>query len=425
MRKNKDRNKIQLIKHTPQSHSLNIVSSTIINKSNNNTIEEEYIKRNKARSVSKNLLLLSIKIIFVIFFSSVVSLINSLDTTRKDSEINSNINTNRNRLDNYYDEADISLFEEQFMSKLVVNNITYIDFLILNKYVHWANNTNNNTEANNIDNYSFSLFKGINKETVQYISYILDFYNDTNFTDEEETAITNTLCNLIYINATPCSSTCNSERSICLYNNIYYTEKDREILSNSYNIKSQIMKGRFELDEHQYLFNDDSNNKDEEGNSNINRDVNKLPTITDYPIFKDFLYTTHIKCICSYGYSTFITSSEFSLSNNYKYCNYSKKSGFLAGILEIAYGFGIGHLYTKRYIEGIIKLIVYTILWYGVYIIYTLQKKIEFNQNSLINAILEVINSNIIMIIRLWQIFDGLFFVFLIYKDGNGMDLVF
>ena len=127
---------------------------------------------------------------------------------------------------------------------------------------------------------------------------------------------------------------------------------------------------------------------------------------------------TDIHCICNKGYS--------SLSGETIKCCYSKKSQFIAFLLETLVGFGAGHFYIGNNSVAIIKLISITSLVCSCCIIsiclcYKTEKVIETPQ--LKYKILNFIYISSILLWLGWQLFDMILFGLNVYTDGNQQEL--
>ena len=130
--------------------------------------------------------------------------------------------------------------------------------------------------------------------------------------------------------------------------------------------------------------------------------------------------SNNLKCKCKEGYTTLFNEE------NFLFCNYKRSYKIVAGLIEFFFGFGFGHFYTKRYLNGFIQLflefIMYCLMaWLFVgLIIYDRRFNIFFDK---IYLFLKLCCPLIIMAIFFWQIIDAILFFRGIYQDGNGIDL--
>ena len=125
-------------------------------------------------------------------------------------------------------------------------------------------------------------------------------------------------------------------------------------------------------------------------------------------------------CKCNNG---FITPEEDDFYN----CCYQQKSALLAFILEALLIFGIGHFYVGNNKLGIIKAIVYTILFISSLIICLkrIYNKKRFIFNS--NIVSKIFKTLCILVCGctfiIWQITDSVLFCLGIYTDNKGIKL--
>jgi hypothetical protein len=125
-------------------------------------------------------------------------------------------------------------------------------------------------------------------------------------------------------------------------------------------------------------------------------------------------------CECNENYTTLSTIK------NYKFCNYERKRKLGIAFLELLVGFGMGHFYCGRKINGSIKLIAFTLLCCFCFCLVAFIAKIsEDRQSSYNEVIFTLLNfyGLITNIIIFWQIYDFLMFIIGVYRDGNNIAL--
>lgn len=132
--------------------------------------------------------------------------------------------------------------------------------------------------------------------------------------------------------------------------------------------------------------------------------------------------TEDLKCKCKKGYST-----DFS-DENFYFCNYKQFNKIIAGSLELIFGFGFGHFYCHRYLNGSIQLIVEFILCCIMACITCILIKIDMiAYNGYLSestyTIICIYFPPIVLALVLWQIADSIYFFSCYYKDGNGISL--
>ena len=156
--------------------------------------------------------------------------------------------------------------------------------------------------------------------------------------------------------------------------------------------------------------------------NNINN-INNIPEkCLELCSQKGGICTEDLKCICIKGYST-----DFS-DENFYFCNYKQYNKIIAGLIELIFGFGFGHFYCQRYINGYfqltIELLSCCLLACLTGILYKLDiiinnGAISYNTYLITNLYFPLI----IFVLALWQIIDSILFLSCYYKDGNGISL--
>ena len=128
-----------------------------------------------------------------------------------------------------------------------------------------------------------------------------------------------------------------------------------------------------------------------------------------------------LKCICQKGYST-----DFS-EENFQFCNYKQYNKVITGFIELFFGFGSGHFYCKRYLNGYIQLSIEFIFCCMmaclISIYYGFDNLINNGYPYYTNIISYYYLPILIFIFALWQIVDSILFFCSYFKDGNGINL--
>lgn len=134
------------------------------------------------------------------------------------------------------------------------------------------------------------------------------------------------------------------------------------------------------------------------------------------------------KCTCQSEYS--------SLTSNSSACNYKKKSQKTAFLLELFVGFGGGHVYSERFVNGFCKIVILPvilliILLYNyllkndIMLLSQVDKNKEENGKSLIKRLVFVLFLTCVCSgIAFWIIYDVIHFGLNKYLDGNGVELI-
>ena len=132
--------------------------------------------------------------------------------------------------------------------------------------------------------------------------------------------------------------------------------------------------------------------------------------------------TTNYKCKCKEGFTTLF------IEENIELCNYKRYNKLAAGIIELFFGFGFGHFYCKRYLNGFIQLFFEFVSYclmsclYVYFLIYDNRFNLFFF--PLTHRFLKLYCPLWIIIIFSWQIIDSLLFFGGFYPDGNDVDLL-
>lgn len=125
-------------------------------------------------------------------------------------------------------------------------------------------------------------------------------------------------------------------------------------------------------------------------------------------------------CECKDDYTTFMSQG------NFKFCNYQKKSKAYTAIFELFFGFGVGHFYAERKLNGYFKMTSFFFLCYFSCCAIAIGAKIQGenlddNRNSIKFFFGLYVCFMLIMLV--WQIIDFLMIILGIYKDGNDIPL--
>ena len=109
------------------------------------------------------------------------------------------------------------------------------------------------------------------------------------------------------------------------------------------------------------------------------------------------------------------------MAKNYKLCNYQKKNRISTAFIELFMGFGVGHFYSERKINGFLKMLFFMLLSCIVCCSIALGHKFEREQNpnNSVARFFYYVYSFTMNIIFIWQIFDFLMFILNFYRDGN------
>jgi hypothetical protein len=114
------------------------------------------------------------------------------------------------------------------------------------------------------------------------------------------------------------------------------------------------------------------------------------------------------------------------IGKNYKLCNYERKRSVSTAFLELLVGFGMGHFYCGRNINGSIKLILFMLLccccYCSILAAYKLTEENRQDLNTLVVYLLRIysIVTNLLII---WQVIDFILFITGVYLDGNNISL--
>ena len=126
---------------------------------------------------------------------------------------------------------------------------------------------------------------------------------------------------------------------------------------------------------------------------------------------------TYSQCQCKKGY---ITLNEDLLYQ----CCYKQKSSFIAFMLEVFIGFGIGHFYRGNTLLATIKLVIYII--FLIMTILICIHKSKYKQKTL-PLLIKFLRTSFFILCGCtcltWQLVDSILFGFGIYTDNNGISL--
>ena len=106
-------------------------------------------------------------------------------------------------------------------------------------------------------------------------------------------------------------------------------------------------------------------------------------------------------CVSENGIKKCVCGKKYEYSGNIK-CSYEKKSKEISFILELFLPFGMGHLYSLRYVNFLIKGILFISI-------------IPYKRSH--------INEILIVVFCIINVLDLLGFISGIYRDGNNINL--
>lgn len=129
-------------------------------------------------------------------------------------------------------------------------------------------------------------------------------------------------------------------------------------------------------------------------------------------------------CKCNDYHTTYYKNN---LNSIYKLCNYQKKRCIYTALIELFFGFGMGHFYCGRKVNGFLKLIIYSFFCCIGYCSLVLKFKLSqdgnMDENSTLLKFFYYVWTTIFNFIMIWQILDFIIFLFGSYNDGNDIPL--
>ena len=130
----------------------------------------------------------------------------------------------------------------------------------------------------------------------------------------------------------------------------------------------------------------------------------------------------NLKCKCKEGYATLFTEENIIL------CNYKQFNKITVGFIELFFGFGFGHFYCKRYLNGFIQLFGEFLSYYlltSLFLYFILYDNIFNGLNfTLSYTFLKLYCPLCVLVLFSWQIIDAILFFSGFYLDGNGINLI-
>ena len=127
-----------------------------------------------------------------------------------------------------------------------------------------------------------------------------------------------------------------------------------------------------------------------------------------------------IQCICNEGYTT------INFPTYHVNCNYKQVSRTKAFLIELFFGFGLGHFYTGRTGMGLFKLFCYSLFCScccgSLYMIKKIREEMEAEDHPYV-SLLFVLSIVYKVILVLWQLIDSVLFLINYYPDGKGVQL--
>lgn len=124
-------------------------------------------------------------------------------------------------------------------------------------------------------------------------------------------------------------------------------------------------------------------------------------------------------CTCRTAYTTIPR-------DRFKYCNYEMKRKLVSAFMELIIGFGAGHFYCERTVNGFIKLVMISLSCCFALCLIVAGNKVDIDSNDATHAMLRSVlpmTCSCFCLLFLWQITDFILFLCGFYSDGNGVML--
>jgi TM2 domain-containing membrane protein YozV len=126
-------------------------------------------------------------------------------------------------------------------------------------------------------------------------------------------------------------------------------------------------------------------------------------------------------CKCKDNYTTIY------IFDNHQLCNYEKTRKIYCALLELILGFGVGHFYSGRKVNGYLKLYIFSTIYLICYCTIMAAMKIDLdNGNDVRHTTFKFAMLFYICcygVLLLWQIVDSFIFLLGGYNDGNDIPL--
>lgn len=146
--------------------------------------------------------------------------------------------------------------------------------------------------------------------------------------------------------------------------------------------------------------------------------TNEICDFNNCPLGKGTCFEN--SCICNIGWITLKSDKN---NDKHDYCDYEQKDHSISFFLEFFFPIGSGHFYSLRYLFGLIKLILASVLclfWCGD----ICGLRIRFTLNSKWDKVhMGCVLINFLSF-TVMHLIDLICFGFNIYKDGNDIDMM-
>lgn len=123
------------------------------------------------------------------------------------------------------------------------------------------------------------------------------------------------------------------------------------------------------------------------------------------------------ECICNPGYIT------INYKDDHINCNYKQTSRTKAFIIELIFGFGLGHFYSGRTGVGLLKFFCYSLFCSccctSLYLFRKIREESEAEDHPYV-SLLFILSVIFKVSLVIWQIVDSFLFLIGYYKDGKG-----
>jgi len=127
-------------------------------------------------------------------------------------------------------------------------------------------------------------------------------------------------------------------------------------------------------------------------------------------------------CECIRGFANIVTENKAQAVEG-KYCSYTQKRQLTAFLLEFFLSFGIGHLYTERWIIGVFKLFLISLTCGFFSVLKFLNKGVHIEDQSKASFTILTFASFMLCTFAVWQLVDIVLFGINYFPDGKGIPL--